>query len=136
MSCEYCEIPKGETSDLIMEVADGEGVYILHNKDDEYYMAQNFHNFETVRIVACPICARPLAKLIPLSLEELRGMDGCPIWVESVMPMVNPFHPHWEVVEVAGNDRIYISGRGPREFRTYGTTWLAYTHKIEQEGEI
>lgn len=91
---------------------------------------------EDPKTIHCPNCGRPLTKPEPLSIEQLRGMDGCPIWVESAMPLINQFHPHWEVVEMVVDDMVYISGRGPREFRTYGVTWVAYATKPEREGEI
>lgn len=66
----------------------------------------------------------------PLSLEQLRLMDGQPVWCEYIGDTTVP--SQWMVVDV-GMDRC---GNSEFEFvfddtpdEEYGKTWLAYTRK-------
>lgn len=77
----------------------------------------------------CPSCGSPLSDPTPLTMEELRGMDGKKISVirlvkESVTKPDFDNPEEWTV----DNDKWFFEG--------YGKTWLAYTHKLkDREGE-
>jgi hypothetical protein len=83
---------------------------------------------------------RSAAENKPLSLEELRQMDGEPVWTVTIGLVgsgrwelmnfttlsVYPYHPVITLINL-------IDGQEDYELDTYGKTWLAYAHKSEQE---
>lgn len=81
------------------------------------------------------LAARLESSSTQLTLEELRGMDGEPVWVVALDGGVN----RWAFVasdcEVV---RFYTTRRGvacnviARCFKTYGRTWLAYRRRPEE----
>lgn len=66
----------------------------------------------------------------PLTLDELREMDGEPVWIEGCC-ISSTRRNEWALVFEAGgfcrtsNGNIAI-------FSLYGTGWLAYRHKPEE----
>lgn len=64
----------------------------------------------------------------PLTLDELRQMDGEPVWVQS--PGV-PEYGRWAIVEGVGENCLFL--RDDFTCHNYGNTWLAYRHKPEEE---
>ena len=62
----------------------------------------------------------------PLTLDELRQMDGEPVWVQS--PGV-PEYGRWAIVEGVGENCLFL--RDDFTCHDYGKTWLAYRHKKE-----
>ena len=62
-----------------------------------------------------------------LTLEELRQMDGEPVWVQS--PGV-PEYGRWAIVEGVGENCLFL--RDDFTCHDYGKTWLAYLHKPEE----
>ena len=69
-------------------------------------------------------------KVEPLTLDELREMDGEPVWVQS--PGV-PEYGRWAIVEGAGENCLFL--HDDFTCHDYGKTWLAYRRKPE-EGTI
>lgn len=71
----------------------------------------------------------------PISLEQLRQMDGNPVWVECTEEYNSV--KKWDIVCFNQHDGIinkYFPFRhAPLSMLEYGETWLAYTHKPEQE---
>lgn len=65
----------------------------------------------------------------PLTLEELRGMDGEPVWVE--FPKC-PEASGWMLIS-AGRHCVYDGLLGECDFENYGKTWLAYRRRPERE---
>ena len=61
-----------------------------------------------------------------LTLEELRQMDGEPVWVQS--PGV-PEYGRWAIVEGVGENCLFL--HDDFTCHDYGKTWLAYRHKKE-----
>lgn len=63
----------------------------------------------------------------PLTLEQLREMDGQPVWIEIIKRL--PFKSMWMISE--------CQTLGVRfDFRDYGDTWLAYAYppaRIDRE---
>lgn len=64
----------------------------------------------------------------PLTLEELRKMDGEPVWVERI----NIDRPNkWYLLNLREN--VAVNNRGGFVSLThYGDTWLAYRRKPEE----
>lgn len=72
----------------------------------------------------------------PLTLEELRGMDGKPVWIENKIGesgwgLVSLF---WQAETGKLYVYIYDNRRGARNFSSqeHGHTWLAYRRPPEQ----
>ena len=65
----------------------------------------------------------------PLTLEELRGMDGEPVWVE--FPKC-PEASGWMLIS-AGRHCVYDGLLGDCDFENCGKTWLAYRRRPERE---
>ena len=63
----------------------------------------------------------------PLTLEELRKMDGEPVWVQS--PGV-PEYGRWALVEGVGENCLFL--HDDFTCHEYGKTWLAYRQKPEE----
>ena len=69
-------------------------------------------------------------KVEPLTLDELRKMDGEPVWVQS--PGV-PEYGRWAIVEGAGENCLFL--RDDFTCHDYGKTWLAYRQKPEEDDQ-
>lgn len=63
----------------------------------------------------------------PLTLDELRKMDGEPVWVQS--PGV-PEYGRWAIVEGVGENCLFL--HDDFTCHDYGKTWLAYRKKPEE----
>ena len=63
----------------------------------------------------------------PLTLDELRQMDGEPVWVQS--PGV-PEYGRWAIVEGVGENCLFL--HDDFTCHDYGKTWLAYRQKPEE----
>jgi hypothetical protein len=77
-------------------------------------------------------CAAPENK--PLTLEQLRQMDGEPVWI-ALLNIAK--QPTCEVITKICEDGIHTVGAGGSDyaaFGLYGKTWLAYRRPPE-EGE-
>ena len=63
----------------------------------------------------------------PLTLEELRELDGEPMWVEFLYNKA----PRWMLVNTEDDDvqSVYTSA----DFESYGEQWLAYRRRPEEE---
>lgn len=67
----------------------------------------------------------------PLSLEELKKLDGKPIWVKD---LCSPLHSAWWIIAWVDNDCVLVSAKrsgGQYTVRTYGVDWLAYLHEVD-----
>jgi Lar family restriction alleviation protein len=72
----------------------------------------------------------------PLTLDELRQMDGEPVWIVTTEdPQNNP--PAWEIIYEVSAHGVYMRrGDNPDDFgafELYGKTWLAYRSKPKEE---
>ena len=65
-------------------------------------------------------------KVEPLTLDELRQMEGEPVWVQS--PGV-PEYGRWAIVEGVGENCLFL--HDDFTCHDYGKTWLAYRQKKE-----
>jgi len=68
----------------------------------------------------------------PLTMEELREMDGQPVWVVGVSK-VNNFKGHWDICEWDGDEGVIFPycGETP-DMDLLGTSWFAYRHRLEE----
>ena len=66
-------------------------------------------------------------KVEPLTLDDLREMDGEPVWVQS--PGV-PEYGRWAIVEGVGENCLFL--HDDFTCHDYGKTWLAYRQKPEE----
>lgn len=100
------------------------------------YQIYGDNNDEPIdRCKSCPLCQSDKIrhKQEPvhnnsLTLDELRQMDGEPVWVQS--PGV-PEYGRWAIVEGVGENCLFL--RDDFTCHDYGKTWLAYRHKPEEE---
>ena len=71
----------------------------------------------------------------PLALEDLREMDGEPVWVKCLKPnkYINP-PVRWRILEksITGTFGVW-DGEDSLIERNYGTDWLAYRRPLEGE---
>ena len=71
----------------------------------------------------------------PLTLEQLREMDGEPVWVKCLKPnkYINP-PVRWRILEksITGTFGVW-DGEDSLIERNYGTDWLAYRRPPEGE---
>ena len=73
-------------------------------------------------------------KVEPLTLDELRKMDGEPVWCEIYVKGQSPFYGivHGETVTgfISGDDKP--ANLAITNFGAYGLAWLAYRQKPEE----
>lgn len=77
---------------------------------------------------------RPAPENKPLTLEQLREMDGEPVWVCGMPGHEIKWTPGWRIID--GNRVAYRRWNDTvmyLYFADYGRTWLAYARKPEQE---
>ena len=89
---------------------------------DAFYCSKCGGFFKQATVVECNDLNEPL------TLDELRKMDGEPVWVQS--PGV-PEYGRWAIVEGAGENCLFL--RNDFTCHDYGKTWLAYRQKPEEE---
>ena len=73
----------------------------------------------------------------PLTLEQLREMDGEPVWVKCLKPSQYTDPPErWRILEksITGHFGVWNGDCALIE-RNYGTDWLAYRRPPEGEEE-
>ena len=70
---------------------------------------------------------KDVGKNEPLTLDELRQMDGEPVWVQS--PGV-PEYGRWAIVEGVGENCLFL--HDDFTCHDYGKTWIAYRQKPEE----
>ena len=78
-------------------------------------------------------------KVEPLTLDELREMDGEPVWVHTFSAIKKKTNvAQWAILETVGSAnatflRAGVNSRLTKWFCNYGNTWLAYRQKPEEE---
>ena len=73
------------------------------------------------------VADKDVGKNEPLTLDELREMDGEPVWVQS--PGV-PEYGRWAIVEGVGENCLFL--HDDFTCHEYGKAWLAYRQKAEE----
>lgn len=83
----------------------------------------------------CPAHPKAAAEEQPLTLEELRGMDGQPAWFVSIRDGFSC----WGIVRVVNMSKVWFIAVGGAERAfgdrdTYGVTWVAYRRPPVKRG--
>lgn len=70
----------------------------------------------------------------PLSLEQLRGMGGEPVWIED---LEEPENSEWKICYWDRGKYLVLTSMHCQGhlLDEYGKTWLAYAHKPEKDGD-
>lgn len=84
------------------------------------------------------VCAKWNCRTVPpnapLTLDELRQMEGEPVWIVGVS-CINNFKGHWDICDwqhLDGNTPFFsYSGEGA-DPDLFGVTWLAYRRRPEE----
>lgn len=118
----------------------------LKNLEDSAYgynihgevMGMNCSDFEKIMADAAAAISGFLAQqeaTEPLTLEELRQMDGQPVWGKS---LITGKPGEWFILRVVEMSKTWFiacagaeQGFGDKD--TYGETWLAYSRKPAEE---
>lgn len=69
------------------------------------------------------------AEMIPLTLEQLRKMDGRPVWCKSLINGKS----EWAIIRIVEMSKTWFvalagASQGFEDKDTYGETWLAYAY--------
>lgn len=71
----------------------------------------------------------------PLSLEQLRQMDGEPVWIEFFTQNAkNGKFAGWTIVDNRFESQEFMNEHHLK-FSFYGKSWLAYEHKPEKDSD-
>lgn len=110
------------------------GAHDFRIRDDALYYYDSQCGWEGIEVKYCPMCGRGLEPVQPLTLDELRKMNGKPVWCESL----RNGQGEWailRIVEMSKSWFIALAGaeRGFGDKDNYGKIWLAYRRKPEQE---
>ena len=119
---EYWEQFNAEIDDLYDACSDADRDVLVKQREIVEYTISALRQQEHFREVT--------KKVEPLTLDELRKMDGEPVWGQS--PGV-PAYGRWAIVEGVGENCLFL--RDDFTCHDYGKTWLAYRQKPE-EGTI
>jgi hypothetical protein len=64
----------------------------------------------------------------PLTLEELRQCEGCPVFL--VIENINV--KRWAIIDFSGDERTRFQNGLRLSNEVYGMTWFAYRHKPKE----
>lgn len=67
----------------------------------------------------------------PLTADELREIDGEPVWVELIEPTLGK-KSGWALVYNDGSGHAVQRWTAPLWYNEYGKTWIAYRFKKEE----
>lgn len=87
-------------------------------------------------IIAMQIADQEKVSNPPLTLEELKKLDGKPVWVKDIN---SPLHSAWWIIAWVDNDCVLASAKrhgGQYTVRTYGEDWLAYLQEANDDFEL
>lgn len=112
---DYAQVCKKVTSDVGWIGLEGSAVCDLINNVEEI-MRVSKPNFEPNE---------------PLTLIELSGMVGEPVWVRAVRGRFGQY----DIVDEVDIERKAVYMRADFNLHNYGTEWLAYRRKPEEVGE-
>ena len=68
----------------------------------------------------------------PMTIEQLRGMDGEPVWIVDIGGR-NWYGPGWAIVDRENNLVRTVKNWNPVFFEKYGEQWLAYRRPKEEQ---
>lgn len=123
--CKYCE-NKHNFADV--------GVKDMHGKYHVYLACGSSDVPESDRFDCCPKCGTPLGEVKPLTVEQLREMDGKPVFVvdsennERLWCVVSICRHEFQA-DIPGCDHFWY------EECTYGERWTAFDREPKGEAE-
>lgn len=92
----------------------------FHNSTPKKYAGDMLEAFEVIEQLQKKMRERKNRE--PLTLDELRGMNGQPVWISECT--------NWGHWELSADAEDYLTHR---ELGLYGITWAAYREKDETE---
>lgn len=95
-------------------------------KLDEQIIAPEKHSAQDIIMMIQTATTIALPPNAPLTLDELREMDGEPVWVVQPHDFLPPF---WGIVNT--EDESVSGSKYCGVFEDYDTEWLAYRRKPE-----
>lgn len=144
MGCDYC---KGDCEGYTCCFRDINGrsrkLYIPEGKAAIVAPGKYSHKFY-IPVQYCPFCGRPLTEKAwaelernlgrnqilanpPLTLDELRGMDGEPVWTERYgWQICQGIKSVNGILSIDAGSGVFLSAQ------TYGLEWLAYRRRPEE----
>ena len=101
--------------------------------NDKFYGKDNPFKYDIAVLKAAidKLNRRPAPENKPLTLEQLREMDGEPVWI-ALLNIAK--QPTCEVITKICEDGIHTVGAGGSDYASFGLydkTWLAYASKPE-----
>lgn len=142
----YVKIPTGASRDMhvykVIGLIESNGycdVPIMGGKENVWHEEV----VPVLKVVHCGVCEEEVVRVAlsdckivqqpndPLTLDELREMDGEPVWVVWVPQLRKKFPPFWGIVSTEYEDvecTLYCV-----MFEDYGGEWIAYRRKLEDE---
>lgn len=95
----------------------------LHEEISKWPESVMYKDWVQSAIANAPTIAPPPND--PLTLEELREMDGEPVWVHG---LCDDTESGWHILERTGPS----NARQVLHYESFGRTWLAYRRKPEE----
>ncbi len=101
----------------------------------EYGIKHDIYSESVASYVKAAVTAlraqREVEKDDPLTLDELRKLDGEPVWL---MSLGEDFEDGWYIITKADRIQLHCLQLYVMLYYThYGTTWIAYRHKPKEE---
>ncbi len=110
-----------------------------HDGAPSAHCFQDWGEFETEEEAAEAWNRRAEAPNPPLTLEELRQMDGEPVWVIGVS-CINNFQGHWDIFDWSDGHMLFCKSLEEPDLENYDPDgrlgiagWRAYRRKPEEE---
>lgn len=142
MPCEYCK--SGEKTICYSDTWEGGFVrtnirFYAGNNDRLYLgadaLTENGKQYSTCfPVMYCPMCGEATGNSNPLLPEQLRKMEGKPVWIECTEEYNNA--QKWEIVCFNRDPDIrnehHPFPHAPLTMKEYGVTWWAFTHERKQ----
>jgi hypothetical protein len=129
--CEYCDFSSGDVGAILNDCVESENKMhgletIWETPDRCTYCGEHLAREWSY----CPECGRPTEPEKPLTLEELRKMNNCPIWI--VTGETSQYAIIYKITETC------IFASSPKEEFTccisgYGKTWFGYVREPMNE---
>lgn len=126
MSCDYCN-DQHPAKDCVFP--DG-NEQILCSRDGLFgdcYIMERKVNY-------CPMCGEPLSEPEPLSLEQLRQLEGEPVFITNQSRYQSNCRSRWEIIDHIAEGILYIKCADYcYRLDYYGTVWTAYSRKPKEK---
>lgn len=125
--CPFC----GEDDDLSLPA----GTHDYRLVGNTLYHFDSQYGWEGLEINFCPLCGKALNDMDndPLTLDELRQMDGEPVFLKS---LGEDFEDQYYIIASADKKRLHcLMLYCMLWYDQYGKTWIAYRRRPEEVKE-